>query len=593
MIKNYFQKIRTFIPAHKFWSGVIALIVLWGAYAGFGKITSPVGEVRYTTAIAGKETLVTSISGSGQVSASNQIELKAKASGEILSLPIREGNMVSPGTVIARIDSADAQRAVRDAQISLRSAELTLEKLKKPTDPLSLTQSENSLARASTSKQNALDNLTKAYNDGFNDISNTFNDLPGVVSGLHDLLFLPNNQLGGNNVNNIDYYSSSASVFDPRGKVYGDDTYAKYQAMLTAYNKNFADYKELDRSADSSEIEAMIEETYATSLLAADAVKSASNLIQFFQDQMTQHSQKIPTLSNTQLASLNSYSGTTNTHLSELLAVESTIKSNKSTIIDAERTINENTQSLAKLVAGTDPLDLRSAELTVEQRTNALRDAEETLANYTVRAPFAGTVAKLSVKNYDSVGNGTVVATLAAMNQMAEISLNEVDVAKVAIGQKVTLTFDAIEGLSLTGVVSEIDTIGTVTQGVVTYNVKIAFDTQDERVKGGMSVNASIITNVKADTLVVPNSAVKTQGTGHYVEIFDPPIATTSGNQGTVSKVAPHKVQVEIGLANDTSTEITSGLKEGEQVVTKTTTTTAVKTAAPSLIGGGSSRRIP
>jgi multidrug efflux pump subunit AcrA (membrane-fusion protein) len=179
------------------------------------------------------------------------------------------------------------------------------------------------------------------------------------------------------------------------------------------------------------------------------------------------------------------------------------------------------------------------------------------------------------------------------MNQMAEISLNEVDVAKVAIGQKVTLTFDAIEGLSLTGVVSEIDTIGTVTQGVVTYNVKIAFDTQDERVKGGMSVNASIITNVKADTLVVPNSAVKTQGTGHYVEIFDPPIATTSGNQGTVSKVAPHKVQVEIGLANDTSTEITSGLKEGEQVVTKTTTTTAVKTAAPSLIGGGSSRRIP
>lgn len=578
---------------HKFWSVIILLSILFIGRSVYAKLTSTAGEVRYVTAVAAKETLVTTISGSGQVSASNQIDLKTKAGGAILSLPVLEGSAVEKGAVIARLDSTDAQKSVRDAEVSLASARLSLEKLRKPTDALSLTQSQNALARASTTKQNALDSLTKSYNDGFNGISDTFNDLPTVVSGLHDLLYTPNNQLGGNNVNNVDYYSSSAAVFDPRGTAYGADAQAKYQTMLAKYNKNFADYKALDRSAKPEDIEAMIEETYDTSLAAADAVKSASNLIQFFQDQMTQHSQKIPALSNTQLSSLNGYSATTNSHLTDLLSIESTIKNSKSTIVDAERSINENTQSLAKLVAGTDPLDLESAQLTVQGRENALRDAEETLANYTVRAPFAGTIAKINVKNFDTAGNGTAVATLVAKNQMAEISLNEVDVAKVAAGQKATLTFDAIDGLSLTGIVSQIDTIGTVTQGVVTYNVKIAFDAQDERVKSGMSVNASIITNVKTGALAVPNSAVKTQGTGHYVEMFATPLLDSSGSQGAVSTIAPTKITVEIGIANDTATEIVSGLKEGDQVVIKTTTTTVVKTAAPSLIGGGTGRRVP
>lgn len=596
-MKNYFLKAKSFAISHKIWTGIIVLAVIWGGNSLYGKLTSTAGETRYVTAVVAKETLVTAITGSGQVSSSNQIDLKAKASGQILSLPVAEGGAVSTGDVIARIDSTDAQKSVRDAEVSLASAQLSLDKLKKPADTLSVTQSQNTLARASTTKQNALDNLQKSYNDGFNDISNTFTDLPTVVSGLHDLLFNPNSQLGGSNVNNIDYYSSSAAVFDPRGTLYGQDANDKYQIALTKYNKNFADYKALSRNADRAQVEAMIAETYDTSLAVADAVKSSNNLIQFFEDQMTQHSQKIPTLANTQLSTLNNFTSTTNTHLTDLLSIASTIKNYKSTIVDADRTINENTQSLAKLVSGTDPLDIQSAELSLQQRQNALRDAMETLANYTVRAPFAGTMAKISVKNFDSISNGGTIGTLVAKNQMALIALNEVDAAKVKIGQKATLSFDAIDALTITGVVSEIDTLGTVTQGVVTYTVKISFDTQDERVKSGMSTNASIITNVKSNALTVPNSAVKTQGTNHYVEVFDTPLTTTTGTQGTASTIAPRKVTVEIGLSNDTATEITSGLKEGDQVVTRTVTTTTTTTAAPSILGGGSTRssgvRIP
>ena len=160
------------------------------------------------------------------------------------------------------------------------------------------------------------------------------------------------------------------------------------------------------------------------------------------------------------------------------------------------------------------------------------------------------------------------------------------DVAKIALGEKATLTFDAISDLTITGKVVQIDSLGTVSSGVVNYNVKISFDTGDIRVKPGMSVDAEIITNVKQDILTVPNSAIKTQGNASYVQMFDTALpAPTAGVQGSVSLVPPRNQTVQIGVSDDTSTEIVSGLNEGDQVVTKTiTSTTATTTSAPSLL---------
>ncbi|MBP7058561.1 HlyD family efflux transporter periplasmic adaptor subunit [Candidatus Gracilibacteria bacterium] len=194
---------------------------------------------------------------------------------------------------------------------------------------------------------------------------------------------------------------------------------------------------------------------------------------------------------------------------------------------------------------------------------------------------------------------------------IAKVSLNETDVATVKVGQKATLTFDAIENLTITGEVVEIDAVGTASQGVVTYNVKISFDTQDTRIKPGMSTTASIITNSKSDILIVPNGAIKTQGDISYVESFQTTSANssadTSGNtksstvnssseQVITSSNPPSQIQIETGLANDSYTEITSGLNEGDQIVTrtitsaKTTTTTSTKSAFSMGMGGGPGR---
>ncbi len=580
-------KVKTYAIAHKVTATIAILVIAGGGYWTYGKLTSTAGETRYILAEVEKGTLIVSVTGSGQVSASNQLDVKPKVSGEIVYVPVKSGQTVKAGALIAQIDATAAQKAVRDAQANLASAKLSLQKLQKPADQLSITQAENALAQAQESKQDATEDLTKAYADGFNDVADTFVDFPNAIVGLHDILFTTHAQLGGANQENISFYASIVDQLTGTSKGYQFriDAQNKYDAAETAYDEAFAQYKVTSRTANPETIAALISKVNDAVRLGSEALKSANNLVQLYKDTYADRSFTPSAQATAHITSLNNYTSTLNAHGTALLASLNTIRTSSQAITNAERSITANQQSLDKLKAGTDELDLKSAELTVTQRENALQDAKDELAYYFVRAPFDGTIASLDVKVHDFAGSAAI-ATIITQSKIAELSLNEVDAANAAVGNKATLTFDAIPDLSIAGTVSEIDTVGTVTQGVVTYNVKISFDTQDSRVKSGMSVSAAIQTAVKQDVLMVPSSAVKIQGDASYVQVFDPPLTEGTGSsQGVTSSQEPKRITVQTGLSNDTSTEILSGIEEGAQVVTRTTSSDATKTT--STTGGG------
>ena len=175
----------------------------------------------------------------------------------------------------------------------------------------------------------------------------------------------------------------------------------------------------------------------------------------------------IPSTVSTHQSNLNSYLTTTNGHLTTLLSLTNAIRADKDAITSADRSIAEKTASLVKLQAPPDALDVQSQKLVIRQKENALADAKAALADYSVCAPFGGTVAAVNVKKGDSVSSGIALATLITEQKIAEVSLNEVDVAQVKAGQRATLTFDAVPDLSISGEVAEIDSLGTVSQGVV------------------------------------------------------------------------------------------------------------------------------
>lgn len=237
-----------------------------------------------------------------------------------------------------------------------------------------------------------------------------------------------------------------------------------------------------------------------------------------------------------------------------------------------------------------DKIELAEQGLVAAQKSYAatLADYNNQLfkgAKRKVTAPIDGTVSAINVKNGDdlsrlSSGNNAnnapiIIGDLKTLK--AQVQINEVDVPNVSLGQKVMMTFSAIDGLTMTGKIEKMDALGTITQGVVTYNVTVGFDSLDSRIKPQMSVSAKIITAVKQDVIAVPNSALKTQGNRTYVEVLAPGTQT------------PQQRIIEMGAANNTETEIVSGINVGDNVVTQTIDPNA-KATTPANNGGA---RIP
>jgi len=579
-----------FFIKHKIILALIIVVLVVGGYFGYKASRGGKETVSYTTAAVEKGTLVVSVSGTGQIAVSNQVDVKAKSSGDIVAINVASGQEVPNGFLLAQIDTTDAAKGLRDAQTALETARLELDELLAPVDELTLFQAENALTEAQNSKQKAEKNLTKAYEDGFNTVADAFLELPTVMTGMNSILF-------GNDFSptqaNLSYYSDAANKFDVRAMEYKAAADAAYQTARKAYDKNFQDYKATSRFSDTETIKALINETYETTKDIAEMIKTANNLIQFYRDKFTERNLSPALLSATHITTLNTYTGTASSNLSSLLSAQRSIDDYIDAIATAERSIQEKTLSLAKIKKGADDLNIRAKKIAIQQKEDALLIAQQTLADCYVKAPFSGVIVKVDVKKGDAASSGTSIATLVTKQKIAEISLNEVDVAKVKVGQKVTLTFDAIEGLGLTGEVAEIDTLGTVSQGVVTYNVKIVFDpvrgftsngvdTQDDRVKPAMSVSAAVITDVKQDVLMVANSAIKTNGDRSYVEVME---------EG--APAAPRQQIVEIGSANDSSTEIISGLREGDRVVTQTITKNNSNSSQQSRTQQNNAIRIP
>lgn len=187
-----------------------------------------------------------------------------------------------------------------------------------------------------------------------------------------------------------------------------------------------------------------------------------------------------------------------------------------------------------------------------------------------VTAPIDGTVANISVQPGDQVtassGNlssnlsnsantGTSILSIGNFSApYIKVTASEVDVPTIHPGEKATITLNAYTGKTFVGEVKQVDTVGTITSGVVTYNVYVGFVAPPSGIEPGMSATVSIQTARKDDVLTVPSGAIQTLGGSPTVRVLQ---------NGNITNVP-----VTIGISSDTDTEVTSGLSEGQTVVT-------------------------
>ncbi|MDE2021345.1 MAG: HlyD family efflux transporter periplasmic adaptor subunit [Patescibacteria group bacterium] len=568
--------LKQYVAAHKFIAIFVVMLVLYASYYAYGILTAPSTATRYVTTTVATGTIVASITETGQVTASSNIDIQSKSPGEVLSIPVVAGQHVDAGAALAYLDPTTAQQAVVSAQQALQSAQIALAKAQEPATVSALTSSQNALATAQTS-------LVQAHQNGYNDISTAFLNLPSIIAGLDTVLHgtvVP----GRTSEQNENAYSDMVEPYDSTVVQYRTVAESSYQTAYASYTKALADFKSTPRDSADATIEALTDESYQTAASISDALKASTNFLSFVNTTLTNRGLSVPSTLTANINTLTGYTVTTNAQVAALSI-------DAANVAGDERAVAAAQASLGQLQAGADPLDIQSSQLSVQMKQEDLAVAKQNLADTVVRAPFAGTVAKLAVQQYETIGSGIAVATMVSDNQSVAISVNEVDAAKLKVGEKATLTFDALPNVSIAGTVSSVNTIGTVSSGVVSYDATVTFDTPNTEVKPGMSATADIITGTETG-LIVPMSALKIANGQSYVEFFSPPLANSESSTGSVSSAAPMRTNVTAGLSDGTNVIIESGLAGNTEVVIRTIAgagATAPTSAAQStsLFGGG------
>jgi RND family efflux transporter MFP subunit len=216
----------------------------------------------------------------------------------------------------------------------------------------------------------------------------------------------------------------------------------------------------------------------------------------------------------------------------------------------------------AQKVRGATGDDLAIAQAQVNQAQGSLTQAKQKLDQAKLIAPFGGTVTSVNLTPGQYVTANAAVVTLVDLTGLEiKVPLPETDVPRVAAGQSVAVTLDALPGVTLNGKVTWVPPVATISQGVVNYPVTIEIAQPDPAVRVGMTASVSIVVERRDSVLMVPNRAVRTSGRQRSVEVL------VDGQ--------PTEVPVTLGVSNDSYTEVASGLMEGDVVVLRTTTTSS------------------
>ena len=610
------------------WPGrllAIALVVAVGGGALFASRANsqPTKQELRTQAVT-KGSVTQSVAVSGSVAASGQTKLAFKTNGKVSALYVTVGQQVTAGQALALMDATDLQSALQQAQQNLKNAQLSYQKTVQSASDAQRTleqtqqSTQNDIATAqqnlakiktnyATAKSNALSFGTTLYTDlgsyqngldalkaqidiVLNDIDNAFRS--GSLS-MNEQSDLRNAQ---NSMNNA--YAPLSSAQNLAGSVLKPSTDELQRALddigaaIAEFDSALASGSDTGRaSADFQQ--AMSEYTLASSKISG-AIDSVNSPLSSISSSVTSAQGNLNTANTRTDTSLAKTRGDLATILTSVTSEQQLATSTKSKISQAGialQTVNDAiTGSIANAQANIDaavlraqqsvqsaqtavanqPLNIATAQTSVDNAATAVQTAQTNLDAATLTAPSSGVVASIA----SAVGENAASPLLVLANTSTLVlhgTVGEADVAKLKLGLVANVTVDAVgSGTRMTGKITSLDPVATIQQGVPVYGVDVTIDLPNTSVKPGMTGTASVIIASRQGVLTVPNLAIRTASGKRYVQVLKDGEAVDT--------------DVTFGIANDTVTEVVSGLAEGDLVVLPQSRATA--TARPGGFGG-------
>jgi HlyD family secretion protein len=215
--------------------------------------------------------------------------------------------------------------------------------------------------------------------------------------------------------------------------------------------------------------------------------------------------------------------------------------------------------ALERLQRGPDPDDVRIAQLQVEQAQAALEQARNRLQDAEIVAPFDGVAASVNVRAGEAAAGALPAVVLVDVSRFhIDVAVDEVDISRVAPGQAVTVTVDALPNDVFVGAVDRIAPQSTVNAGVVSYLVRVRVQDEDVRLRAGLTATAEIVVEVAREVALAPNWAIRRDRT------------TGQAFASVLRDGAIVEVPVRLGLRNETFSEVVDGLSVGDVVAVST-----------------------
>lgn len=513
-IKKWAGKKRTYV-----------IVLILGLILFF--IVKPKVDTTISLDTAKVQTLESTVLASGEVTSNTDLSLSFNTTGTVNTMNVKVGDKVKKGQILATLNGGSLYGTLKSAEGALKAAKAKYQKLLSGTSSEEIHLAEVALQNAQTD----LENVKKSQ-----DV---------LVDNARKILLNANLEAYTN------FNAATNTVAPVISGTYTGTKEGSYTIKTYSLSTDQGGYFNVTGLANKS---------YPAVLGVSSPLGDDGLYITFPLDfSTTLDSTWIVDIPNTDASS----------YITNLNALNLATQTRANAIATAEALVNSRTAELAVKRASARSFELDLAQADVLSAEGQVQSAQAAYENTIIRAQAGGTITAVNLKLGEVAQAQKEAIVLKDVDHLyLEVNINESNIVKVQLGQKVTFTIDSFgKNTPFEGEVIHIDPGATTNDGIVNYKIKVSIQgTGDSaalvrQIRPGMNADVTILLNKKENVLVVPQLAVVRHDDKTYVRVV---------TDEKTKKYEEH--EVTLGMEGDGNlVEVTSGLHEGEAIALVTT----------------------
>ena len=546
----------------------LALAAALLAAGGFGAVRllgGVGGGEQIVTDLVTRDTIQSTVKGSGAASARESVSLNPPVSATVLALHVKEGDRVEKGTVLYELDPAEAQKATEEAKKSLTEAEkgvtAAAERLQAAQKQLSETEEEYQKLLASKADLT----VTAPFDGKLVEAASLLPDAE-ITAGQKIATLVSSNRL------KLSLYYSYAYLDQLR---VGQEAAVSIPAVMASVPGKISEINKVEFvTPEGSKCFEVVVALDNPGTLTEGMAASAG---------LTVGGQAVYPYQNGKLAYQETREVTAKVPgplKTSFLHNHAPVKKGQAILVlgpdELDKQLEEKRESVISARESVDSARtaVESAQETLASARDKVKKALEQEADMAVKAPITGTVLTCLLEQGEKADSGQLGILLADTSVMRiDIQVDERNVSRVKTGMTCTITQTGLGGEENTfeGTVESVSLTGKSENGVSFFPAVVKVDNGDGAMLNGMSIEYELVLAQSEDCLVVPAQAVQytEQGSCLFVKADRRPDNAVDLGDGVEIPRGFYAVPVETGLSNSAQVEIKSGVEEGMEVFTQ------------------------